>query len=294
MRLPCRPAGRSIEPAARYLSVQLLVRNALPSDRSFSRRTRDGRHRRAIGAFHLLYGVNRRGRVEDHRCRPLVGEYFRRIFLGRFDGRGGGFAVRSNIVWAGTGSSKIRSNVSIGRGIYKSTDAGKTWTFAGPARRRTDRDHSRSSHKSRYRLRCRARQSVRRQQRSRRLSHQRRRQDVDDSAAHLRHRGRRGLGVAARTSGSSIRLHVARAAQALDHRQRRPRRRHLQEHGWRRQLVQTRRRFAERNLRPFQRGHFQRQHPTGSTLLSKPSPDRGCTARKMPARHGVSSTVPAT
>src|SRR6202171_5866288 len=36
-----------------------------------------------------------------------------------------------NIVYAGTGSSKIRSNVSIGRGIYKSTDAGKTWAFTG-------------------------------------------------------------------------------------------------------------------------------------------------------------------
>ena len=36
-----------------------------------------------------------------------------------------------NVVYAGTGSSKIRSNVSIGRGIYKSTDAGKTWAFIG-------------------------------------------------------------------------------------------------------------------------------------------------------------------
>ena len=35
------------------------------------------------------------------------------------------------VIYAGTGSSKIRSNISIGRGIYKSTDAGKTWSFMG-------------------------------------------------------------------------------------------------------------------------------------------------------------------
>ncbi|MEO8682906.1 MAG: hypothetical protein ABI665_27915, partial [Vicinamibacterales bacterium] len=36
-----------------------------------------------------------------------------------------------NHVWVGTGSAAIRSNVIIGRGVYKSTDAGKTWQFSG-------------------------------------------------------------------------------------------------------------------------------------------------------------------
>jgi photosystem II stability/assembly factor-like uncharacterized protein len=37
----------------------------------------------------------------------------------------------TDVVYAGTGSSKIRSNVSIGRGIYKSIDGGLTWRFSG-------------------------------------------------------------------------------------------------------------------------------------------------------------------
>ncbi len=36
-----------------------------------------------------------------------------------------------NIVWAGTGETFIRSHISLGDGIYKSTDAGKTWSHMG-------------------------------------------------------------------------------------------------------------------------------------------------------------------
>ena len=36
-----------------------------------------------------------------------------------------------DIVWAGTGSAAIRSNVIIGRGVFKSTDAGRTWKLVG-------------------------------------------------------------------------------------------------------------------------------------------------------------------
>src|SRR5215471_6004201 len=36
-----------------------------------------------------------------------------------------------NILYLGTGSDGVRSNVSTGRGVYKSTDNAKTWTFIG-------------------------------------------------------------------------------------------------------------------------------------------------------------------
>ncbi len=36
-----------------------------------------------------------------------------------------------NIVWVGTGEPWIRSNISIGNGVYKSTDGGETWNHMG-------------------------------------------------------------------------------------------------------------------------------------------------------------------
>jgi photosystem II stability/assembly factor-like uncharacterized protein len=36
-----------------------------------------------------------------------------------------------NIIYAGTGSDALRSNVSIGKGVYRSLDAGKTWLHVG-------------------------------------------------------------------------------------------------------------------------------------------------------------------
>ena len=36
-----------------------------------------------------------------------------------------------NVIWAGTGEGKIRSHISLGEGIYRSNDAGKSWTLMG-------------------------------------------------------------------------------------------------------------------------------------------------------------------
>jgi photosystem II stability/assembly factor-like uncharacterized protein len=36
-----------------------------------------------------------------------------------------------NVIWAGTGEAKIRSNISVGNGVYRSTDGGDSWTHLG-------------------------------------------------------------------------------------------------------------------------------------------------------------------
>jgi photosystem II stability/assembly factor-like uncharacterized protein len=39
--------------------------------------------------------------------------------------------TNKNVVWAGTGESWTRNSVSVGDGVYKSTDGGESWTKVG-------------------------------------------------------------------------------------------------------------------------------------------------------------------
>ena len=62
-----------------------------------------------------------------------------------------------NVIYLGTGSDGVRSNVSTGRGIYKSTDGGQTWKIHWTLQRRTDRLGAHPSNESKHRLGVRGR-----------------------------------------------------------------------------------------------------------------------------------------
>lgn len=63
-----------------------------------------------------------------------AGNSWSNISDGFFGGSIGSVAVSdwdNNVIYVGQGESTVRGNVSFGHGMYKSTDAGKTWVFVG-------------------------------------------------------------------------------------------------------------------------------------------------------------------
>src|SRR5271157_6029220 len=80
------------------------------------------------GMRYRMIGPNRGGRLTTdagHTWQNISDAYFTVASIGAVEVS----LSKPDTVYAGTGSSKIRSNVSIGRGMYKSTDAGRTWAW---------------------------------------------------------------------------------------------------------------------------------------------------------------------
>ena len=171
-----------------------------------------------------------------------------------------------NVIYAGTGSSKIRSNVSIGRGMYKSTDAGKTWTFmrtcASPARSRpsafipTNPDI----------VYVAALGNPFMPNNERGVFDHRRRQDLEEGPLSSPIRlGAADLELQPGQSESDLRLDVARERKPWTIISGAQRRRHLQEHRRRRQLEQARRRTAARICSAAATSRFSRRSRIAST-----------------------------
>ena len=223
----------------------------------------------------------------------------------------------ANIVYVGTGEPDIRSQHSYGIGVFKSTDAGKTWHSIGLDSDAPDRQNRRRPLRSQPRLRCCARPPLQGQPRTRRLSlHRWRRALEEDSLeqADPDDVGAVDLALDPQASAHHLRIALGNAPSAVgglcavEHARRRP----LQIHRRRRHLASTQRRPAQRWLRrqdrhrsraqqsqPALRGGRRSRHGDRAILShgrapaapTRPNPPAAFMSPTMPAQRGVWSTA---
>ena len=192
--------------------------------RALARRPGGGGGGRARTAPRLLLRRHGRRRLEDHG---------RRRQLEPDDATGRSAPARwarvavapsdPNVVYVGMGEACIRGNVSHGDGVYRSTDAGKTWTHVGL--RETEQIGRVRVHpaRSRPRLRRGARPHVRAQQGARRLPRRRTAGDLAARAVRRREHGRRRPRDGRDQPARAVRRVLAGPALAVGLRERRAR-----------------------------------------------------------------------
>ncbi|HKW57444.1 MAG TPA: hypothetical protein VJN42_08805 [Candidatus Acidoferrum sp.] len=128
------------------VSAGIAARAWPKAESAFDQKAFEGLHWRMIGPFRggrALAVTGVRGQPDVYYFGSVGGGVWKTNDAGRtwkpiFDGQPiasiGAIAVaaaNANVIYAGSGEADMRSSISMGNGMYKSTDAGKTWTHIG-------------------------------------------------------------------------------------------------------------------------------------------------------------------